>query len=148
MQVCRNQCTVHTSVCFLRWREIGELTQHKSRRMALRRGKQGLLYLCQSFYFENIETILSTVVIKHMCYVNYILQVASLMHSILIVPAPCPNQLGLHGLSLHNICFNQVSQRGTSMQPVQRSKEKARIGFLAIDYSQLRHPYRDNIDNR
>ena len=29
MQVCRNQCTVHTSVCFLRWREIGELTQHK-----------------------------------------------------------------------------------------------------------------------
>ena len=78
----------------LRQKEVGELTQHKVKEWPFAEGGMDYYFCARAFHFENIETILSTVVIIHMCYVYYILQVASLMHRLPIVPAPCPNLVG------------------------------------------------------
>ena len=45
---------VDNDVCLSRQKEVGQLTQHKSKRMTLRRGKQGLTSCARTVVPEGI----------------------------------------------------------------------------------------------
>ena len=54
-KLCKNCYTkVGNNVCLRRQKEVGKLTQHKSKRMALRRGKQGLTSCARAVVPEGI----------------------------------------------------------------------------------------------
>src|SRR5215217_1249052 len=67
MQVCRNQCTVHTSVCFLRWREIGELTQHKSKKEWSFKEESIDCYICARAFILKTSREYKSKVLRSVC---------------------------------------------------------------------------------
>ena len=57
-KLCKNCYTkVDNDVCLRRQKEVGKLTQHKSKRMALHRGKQGLTSCARDVVPKGMESI-------------------------------------------------------------------------------------------